>query len=693
MGDHQYSLPYCYVIMLLIAGPTSILLPDTGLHVAEATSQTKCTHNLEHTTANCSGLNLEQVPWGLHYNIEILDLSNNRFTGLVPYAFKTHGYTSLKVLYLRNNSIINIHVEAFLKLDSLHTLDLSNNMLNAVPSEALYVLPYLHNLNLASNNLMLIPDFAFQGIPTLKQLDLSGNRISDFETKALSGLTSLQILWLQKNSLHSLHPDTFRNISDNLLQVHLYDNPWNCDCRIRWLREWMENDTNAVWNIPGNPVRCSGPYNNQGKSIRSVPLDELACKVEMRTSGSRQSVNKGTDAVLECIYFSIPSASPTWLVGDMPIDFKQKSEKYAMTVEGSPTTTTRLYIKNFEYDDIREYECFAQNVRGTASTIYKVTLTGVDFDKVTHTPIGGLTQAGVDTKSIVIAVAVVCGIILTVVLGVLVFCTINHIQRKQEERRQTVRENVKKHFLANGESFSKESKQPDKTAMEQINEDTKPDLNKANGTGSMQFKQPGDLECTNEAEPLYTFQQPSSPFANGNTYVSFSEVAVPELVSAYPKLQNTRHEDSHAESTTPLLDHYAPVFDSEDPLDDSAIYSVYESATYHPRRNYYPSVNSSVPLTPGSIRSGSMAPRHPDYQDYREMQYPFYTNPPPPRTLSTKKSMSVGNLGYLPPRKPPRSFHSREYVEMSPHDTSGSASDYMTMSHSPYYGVKPGTPV
>lgn len=116
-----------------------------------------------------------------------------RFTGLVPYAFKTHGYTSLKVLYLRNNSIINIHVEAFLKLDSLHTLDLSNNMLNAVPSEALYVLPYLHNLNLASNNLMLIPDFAFQGIPTLKQLDLSGNRISDFETKALSGLTSLQV--------------------------------------------------------------------------------------------------------------------------------------------------------------------------------------------------------------------------------------------------------------------------------------------------------------------------------------------------------------------------------------------------------------------------------------------------------------------------------------------------------------------
>lgn len=78
MGGHQYSLPYCYVIMLLIAGPTSILLPDTGLHVAEATSQTKCTHNLEHTTANCSGLNLEQVPWGLHYNIEILDLSNNR---------------------------------------------------------------------------------------------------------------------------------------------------------------------------------------------------------------------------------------------------------------------------------------------------------------------------------------------------------------------------------------------------------------------------------------------------------------------------------------------------------------------------------------------------------------------------------------------------------------------------------------
>jgi hypothetical protein len=45
-----------------------------------ALSTDRCSHTyLPKVTANCSGLGLSRVPWGLHFNISMLDLSNNRW--------------------------------------------------------------------------------------------------------------------------------------------------------------------------------------------------------------------------------------------------------------------------------------------------------------------------------------------------------------------------------------------------------------------------------------------------------------------------------------------------------------------------------------------------------------------------------------------------------------------------------------
>ena len=452
---------------------------------------------------------------------------------------------------------------------------------------------------------------------------------------------------------------------------------------------------------------CDGPSITKGKSVSIIPLDELACKVEMRTSGSTKVVNKGDEAVMECNYFSIPKASPIWLKNEGPINFRDQPGKYSMTEEGFPLTTTRLYIKDFQYEDIMEYECLAQNVRGSDSTIFKVTLTGIPFDSVSQAPHASSTTAGVDTKTIVVAVAVVCGVILVVVLSILIYCCVNHIRRREQEKRDAVVENVKKHFLANGETLPRENNVLDKSKLDQFNDDTNSESNRTNDTSGTQPKQQTDGEYPNDKEPLYTFQQPSSPFANGNTYVSFSsEMTEPESLQMYPQANSSvRYDGSHTESTTPLLDRYTPsVFDSDEPFDETIQYPIYEAATlYHPRRNHFPGVNGSVPpLTPGSTRSSTRSTtfipansgRHLDYQDYREMRYPYNVHPQD-RMLGTKKSMSVGNLGgQPPPRKPPRIFHSREYVEMSAHDTSGSNSDYMSVpQQSSHYGTKPGTPV
>lgn len=687
-----------FVALLFSASLLNLSLPELGVQQASAAFGS-CDHNVLHTIANCSSRGLDTVPYGLHFNIEEMDLSSNKFTNLTSYAFKS--YNNLKVLRLRNNTIKLIYMEAFSNLVDLHTLDLSNNLLSSVPSTTIWsTLPSLVNLNLAGNNLMMVMDDTFKGLGKLKILDLGGNRISELEPNAMQGLNELQILRLEYNALRTLHRGTFQHLSPVLLQVHLYNNPWVCDCKIRWLREWMANGTTTIWQHAGKPVKCDGPLISQGKAVDTIPLDELACKVTMRTSGSSMSVNKGEDVTLECIYFSIPDATLLWQKNEVQINFSAYPEKYSITKEGSSITTTKLQIKDFQYEDIAEYECLAENVLGYDTETFKVSLVGVDFNSVFQgSRVATSSPASVDTKSVVVAVAVVCGIILCVVMGVLIYCCVSHMKRRERERQDAVVENVKKHFMANGESPTKINTELDKSKLDQFNDDTNSESTRTNDTNATQTKQPIDVEYPNKGEPLYTFQQPGSPFANGNTYVSFGcEMAEPEMLPMYPQANSTsRFDGSQTESTTPLLDRYTPsVFDSDgDPFDDS-IYPVYETATmYHPRRNHFPSVNGSVPHTPGSVRSTTFIPaslRHPDYQDYREMRYP-YNMPNAERMLSAKKSMSVGNLGYNPPRKPPRIFHSREYVEMSPHDTSGSASEYMSVPQASIYGVKPGTPV
>ena len=114
-----------------------------------------------------------------------------------------------------------------------------------------------------------------------------------------------------------------------------------------------------------------------------------------------------------------------------------------------------------------------------------------------------------------------------------------------------------------------------------------------NDSCATQLKRPLALE---ETDPLYIFEQPGSPLANGNTYVSFgSELADPaeDSYTTLPLRSQTlphppsRHpstrgyESSHAGSATPLLsDRYTPsVFDSDEPIEDYAQYPVYDSLT------------------------------------------------------------------------------------------------------------------
>ncbi|GFN79505.1 immunoglobulin superfamily containing leucine-rich repeat protein [Plakobranchus ocellatus] len=634
-------LAFPLLLKILLVCLCLLPAPSIGQPAAQ-----KCTYNTAHTEANCSGLELRHVPWGLHKNIMTLDLSGNIFPKMEGNRFLSYRY--LKTLYLRNNSMKEMESASLKGPSYLKILDLTNNRLQEVPVTALsQVANTLERLVLAGNKIYQIPARAFSGMSKLQYLDLSGNSINKVNYGAFRGLESLQVLKLRHNALKTLPADAFDDFPANMVQVQLYENRWVCDCNLRWLRRWMNATDAAVWNSTGYHVRCDGPSIVRDASLDSRSLDELACKIEMKTSGATRELVEGADTSLLCKYSSVPQVDATWLRNSEIINApvvqtsdtgsdsgpgpaaiaavptpastrKRKKDKFRIRTwakngyHGELIQVSELLIHDFRYEDIAAYQCFVQNIRGDATTEYRLTLEGVAFDSVTMVQPSKQKEepdSSVDIRKIVIAVAVVCGIVLIVAIGVLIFCSVNRIQRRKKEKREAIEETVKQHFIENSEIMTN----GDASGVHDMSKSIEDGLDGkhpganhdhrsfSNDSSATVVKRPFDLSGDKEeAEPAYIFQQPGSPFNNGNTYVSFgSELTDPGEFSMVPMGtlgrggqqpnpgQNQRHlsssrgyESSHAGSGTPLLDRGTPsVLDSDEPIEDYAQYPVYDSLT------------------------------------------------------------------------------------------------------------------
>lgn len=100
-----HKFPSLSVMLMAIL---AVLSPSPWSPVLMAEASTPCTHNTDHTMANCSHKQWDHVPWSLHSRINLLDLSGNSFPVLNNQSF--FKYQSLKQLWLRNNMIHTIEV-------------------------------------------------------------------------------------------------------------------------------------------------------------------------------------------------------------------------------------------------------------------------------------------------------------------------------------------------------------------------------------------------------------------------------------------------------------------------------------------------------------------------------------------------------------------------------------------------------
>ncbi|XP_008311973.1 leucine-rich glioma-inactivated protein 1b [Cynoglossus semilaevis] len=131
--------------------------------------------------------------------------------------------------------------------------------------------PALQLLLFTANSFDLIDEDAFLGLPHLEYLFIENNKITSISSFAFRGLKTLLHLSLAYNNLETLPKDVFKGM-DALTKVDLRGNNLICDCKLKWLVEWM-HQTNATLD----DIYCSGPPVNQGKRLNDLLPHSFDC--------------------------------------------------------------------------------------------------------------------------------------------------------------------------------------------------------------------------------------------------------------------------------------------------------------------------------------------------------------------------------------------------------------------------------
>uniref|UniRef100_A0A8C9WMM0 Slit homolog 1 protein n=1 Tax=Scleropages formosus TaxID=113540 RepID=A0A8C9WMM0_SCLFO len=170
------------------------------------------------TVVRCSNKHLRGLPRGVPRNVTELYLDGNQFN-MVPKELSS--FKHLQLVDLSNNKISSLSNSSFANMSQLTTLILSYNSLRCIPEEAAW--------------------------------------------HFLSSLSSASLI---------LTSDPFVNLT--LCQRAIGANPLHCDCRLRWLSDWVKTG----YKEPGI-ARCTGPSGMEGKLLLTTPAQKFECHGEV----------------------------------------------------------------------------------------------------------------------------------------------------------------------------------------------------------------------------------------------------------------------------------------------------------------------------------------------------------------------------------------------------------------------------
>ena len=209
--------------------------------------------------------------------IQLLDLSGNKQKDPVVHDFSFSSLQSVETLRMEDMNLTSIQNKAFSGLDNLKELNLDQNFLVAIPAKPFSKLTNLKSLTLSGNLikrieagdfchlpsiqfidltnmpfLQIIDQNSFQNLPKLERLLLSNNRrLSYIDGNAFENCTKVDTLELRKTLIETVLKTTIESLP-SLKELKLGENPLNCNCMMKWAKEWAdstENDQGKILHI------------------------------------------------------------------------------------------------------------------------------------------------------------------------------------------------------------------------------------------------------------------------------------------------------------------------------------------------------------------------------------------------------------------------------------------------------------
>ena len=211
------------------------------------------------------------------------DLKNLTVVNSRVNSVDQHSFTDLKYLELvdlSHNHLIDIPEKIFEQQASLTDLSLAGNLIEHLPEGLLANTTKLNSLILRNNRLRLLPPTLFDQLTQLEHLDLSHNELTYILPRTFNFISVIRFIDLNDNLLVTLHEDLFDGNNVTLLtRLSVANNPLECNCGMKWLREAVLERIPHVELVNASAVICNNPRIYHGKPLSSVPLEQLNCTI------------------------------------------------------------------------------------------------------------------------------------------------------------------------------------------------------------------------------------------------------------------------------------------------------------------------------------------------------------------------------------------------------------------------------
>ncbi|VVC35803.1 Immunoglobulin subtype,Immunoglobulin-like domain,Immunoglobulin-like fold,Leucine-rich repeat [Cinara cedri] len=302
-------------------------------------------------TVECVNRSLSAIPSGMDAGTQVLDMSGNPLDTLSYGRFMNAGLSNLQKIYMARCRITYVDDAAFHGLSNLVELDLSDNGIADIPTKSFDDYPQLMKLVLSGNVVTVIRTAAFSRLIFLTVLDISRCRLSTIEPGAFDNLRSLEWLRLDNNLIARIESTGGAVLPLSLHGIEMHNNPWKCDCHLRDVHRWLNNNTAPHTMEP----KCHEPDRLQGSTIRKLATEDLACSPVAATKlPSSIETDAGKNVTLTCVIIPAGEARISWWFEGQPM-------------ANGTGNGAELTIDDVGPADNGTYVCVAENRAGRAS--------------------------------------------------------------------------------------------------------------------------------------------------------------------------------------------------------------------------------------------------------------------------------------------------------------------------------------